>query len=91
MHAKTLCIHFSSLVLPSFQEMLLNLEGDILILCTGTQLNSAVGLWSPPQVACAGLWHTVVRGLHWLVKSCYLHGMKFAMVTRSGGWNPGPQ
>lgn len=24
-------------------------------------------------------------------KLSYLHGMKLAMVTRSGGWNPGPQ
>lgn len=24
-------------------------------------------------------------------KLSYLHGMKLAMVTRSDGWNPGPQ
>lgn len=70
------------------QEKLLSLEGEF-------PLEHSFGFCSSlsapiPRLTGLEWWHTVGGVTLGSLKTSYLHGMKLAMVTRSGGWNPGP-
>lgn len=74
--------------------MLLNLEGEQPPGSAEDPQLLQLALSCPPEVDPAGMVVRacpVVPGYTDCFKWSYLHGMKLAMVTRSGGWNPGPQ
>lgn len=72
--------------------MLFNLEGEQPPGPAEDPQLLQLALSCPPEVDQLEWWCVLV----WLFrlhcfKPSYLHGRKLAMVTRSGGWNPGPQ